>query len=84
MKKKSAQKAQKTMDAAESAIKAAEKKSRGKLKEVQIKNRIQHMRKVFWFEKFYWFVSSDNYLVIGGRDFQQNEVGTVVTVVICF
>ena len=26
-----------------------------------------------WFEKFYWFISSDKYLVIAGRDFQQNE-----------
>ena len=25
------------------------------------------------FEKFYWFISSENYLVIGGRDQQQNE-----------
>ena len=26
-----------------------------------------------WFEKFNWFVSSENYLVIAGRDGQQNE-----------
>ena len=26
------------------------------------------------FEKFYWFISSENYLVIGGRDSQQNEL----------
>ena len=26
------------------------------------------------FEKFYWFISSDNYLIIGGRDQQQNEL----------
>ena len=31
-------------------------------------------RKVYWFEKFYWFISSENYLVIGGRDQQQNEL----------
>jgi len=30
-------------------------------------------RKVFWFEKFIWFVTSENYLVIGGRNAQQNE-----------
>ncbi len=28
----------------------------------------------FRFEKFFWFVSSENYLVIGGRDQQQNEL----------
>lgn len=27
-----------------------------------------------WFEKFYWCVSSDGYLIIGGRDAQQNEM----------
>lgn len=28
----------------------------------------------FRFEKFFWFISSENYLVIGGRDQQQNEL----------
>ena len=31
-------------------------------------------RKTYWFEKFYWFVTSENYLVISGRDAQQNEL----------
>jgi len=31
-------------------------------------------RKVFWFEKFSWFITSENYLVIGGKDAHQNEV----------
>lgn len=31
-------------------------------------------RKVFWFEKFHWFVSSENYIVLSGRDAQQNEL----------
>lgn len=35
---------------------------------------ISHMRKVHWFEKFNWFISSENYLVISGRDAQQNEM----------
>jgi predicted ribosome quality control (RQC) complex YloA/Tae2 family protein len=26
------------------------------------------------FEKFYWFISSDNYIVLGGRDQQQNDL----------
>ena len=26
------------------------------------------------FEKFFWFISSENYLVLGGRDQQQNEL----------
>jgi predicted ribosome quality control (RQC) complex YloA/Tae2 family protein len=28
----------------------------------------------FRFEKFLWFITSENYLVIGGRDSQQNEL----------
>lgn len=35
---------------------------------------ISHMRKVHWFEKFNWFISSENYLIISGRDAQQNEM----------
>ncbi|KAL1314215.1 hypothetical protein AAHE18_16G172600 [Arachis hypogaea] len=35
---------------------------------------ISHMRKVHWFEKFNWFISSENYLIISGRDSQQNEM----------
>ena len=31
-------------------------------------------RKTFWFEKFFWFVSTENFLVIAGRDQQQNEL----------
>jgi hypothetical protein len=27
-----------------------------------------------WFEKFIWFISSDGYLVLGGRDAMQNEM----------
>lgn len=26
------------------------------------------------FEKFFWFISSENYLVVAGRDQQQNEM----------
>jgi hypothetical protein len=32
------------------------------------------LRKPFWFEKFCWFVTSDNLLVVSGRDAQQNEL----------
>lgn len=30
-------------------------------------------RKIFWFEKYNWFISSENYLCIGGQNAQQNE-----------
>ena len=39
----------------------------------------QPLRRSYWFERFNWFISSENYLVISGRDMQQNEalVGAV-------
>ncbi|KAB7495844.1 Nuclear export mediator factor Nemf [Armadillidium nasatum] len=73
MKRQAAKKEQKTIDASYKAIKSAEKKTQQTLKEVNTIANINKARKVHWFEKFLWFVSSDNYLVIGGRDSQQNE-----------
>ncbi|XP_034713378.1 nuclear export mediator factor NEMF-like [Etheostoma cragini] len=64
----------KTMEAADKAMKSAEKKTQKTLKEVQTVTTIQKARKVYWFEKFLWFISSENYLVIAGRDQQQNEI----------
>ncbi|XP_023579497.1 nuclear export mediator factor NEMF isoform X2 [Octodon degus] len=69
-----AKKTQKTVEAAEKAFKSAEKKTKQTLKEVQTVTSIQKARKVYWFEKFLWFISSENYLIIGGRDQQQNEI----------
>lgn len=31
-------------------------------------------RKPHWFERFHWFVTSENVLVLSGRDAQQNEL----------
>jgi len=30
-------------------------------------------RKRFWFEHFHWFISSENFVVVSGRDMHQNE-----------
>ncbi|XP_015281094.1 PREDICTED: nuclear export mediator factor NEMF [Gekko japonicus] len=73
-KRHAARKTQKTVEAAEKAFKSAEKKTKQTLKEVQTVSTIQKARKVYWFEKFLWFISSENYLVIAGRDQQQNEM----------
>lgn len=73
-KRHAAKKTQKTVEAAEKAFKSAEKKTKQTLKEVQTVSTIQKARKVYWFEKFLWFISSENYLVIAGRDQQQNEM----------
>ncbi|CAG2165658.1 unnamed protein product [Oppiella nova] len=69
-----AKKEQKTVESSEKAFKSAEHKALKTLKEVAVKTSITKARKVLWFEKFLWFISSDNYIVIAGRDAQQNEL----------
>jgi predicted ribosome quality control (RQC) complex YloA/Tae2 family protein len=56
------------------AVKAAEKKAFSGMKEAKGAEAVRKIRKKFWFEKFLWFISSDGYIVVGGRDAQQNEV----------
>jgi len=41
---------------------------------LQITSTITRVRKPFWFEKFSWFLSSENYVIVAGRDMQQNEL----------
>ncbi|KAL3812241.1 hypothetical protein ACJIZ3_013509 [Penstemon smallii] len=74
MKKKQESKQEKTITAHEKAFKAAERKTRKQLSQEKAVATISHIRKVHWFEKFNWFISSENYLVISGRDAQQNEM----------
>ncbi|KAF7837675.1 nuclear export mediator factor NEMF isoform X1 [Senna tora] len=74
LKKKQESKQEKTVTAHEKAFKAAERKTRQQLSQEKTVATISHMRKVHWFEKFNWFISSENYLVISGRDAQQNEM----------
>lgn len=69
-------KEQKTVLQSENAIKNAEQKITAELKKglKQEKPVLQPIRKQLWFEKFTWFISSDGYLVLGGKDAQQNEM----------
>ncbi|KAJ3648826.1 hypothetical protein Zmor_020598 [Zophobas morio] len=73
-KRHAAKKQQKTIESQSKAFKSAEKKTKQTLKDVQTITNINKARKVYWFEKFFWFISSENYLVIAGRDQQQNEL----------
>ena len=73
-KKSAAVKEKKTVESGGVALKSAEKKTKQQLKEMSKIATINKARKVFWFEKFFWFISSENYLVIGGKDAQQNEL----------
>eukprot|EP01125_Pyxidicula_operculata_P002654 TRINITY_DN124_c5_g1_i2.p1 TRINITY_DN124_c5_g1~~TRINITY_DN124_c5_g1_i2.p1 ORF type:complete len:1071 (+),score=346.11 TRINITY_DN124_c5_g1_i2:76-3288(+) len=71
--KRAEEKKDKTMIAADQALKSAERAAKQKLKEVKMKQSVKQIRKPYWFEKFNWFITSDNYIVVGGRDIQQNE-----------
>eukprot|EP00095_Tigriopus_kingsejongensis_P007506 maker-scaffold103_size370364-snap-gene-0.17 protein:Tk07506 transcript:maker-scaffold103_size370364-snap-gene-0.17-mRNA-1 annotation:"serologically defined colon cancer antigen 1-like protein" len=73
-KKSAGSKEIKTLQSHSVAMKSAERKTKQTLKEVAAITNITKARKVFWFEKFFWFISSENFLVIAGRDMQQNEL----------
>ncbi|KAK3310857.1 fibronectin-binding protein A N-terminus-domain-containing protein [Chaetomium strumarium] len=75
-KRTAADKQQKTVQQTEIALKNAEQKITEDLKKGLKQERplLQPVRKQMWFEKFLWFISSDGYLVLGGRDAQQNEI----------
>lgn len=73
-KRYAAKKETKTIESSTKAYKNAERKTKQTLKELSVVSSIIKARKTFWFEKFHWFISSENYLVIGGRDVQQNEL----------
>lgn len=75
-KKVAAVKEQKTLQSSEKALKNTERKVGADLKKglKQEKQVLRPVRHQFWFEKFNYFISSESYLVLGGRDAQQNEI----------
>ncbi|CAN0164879.1 unnamed protein product, partial [Laminaria digitata] len=60
--------------ASEKVLKIAEQQAQKTLQRQAHKRSLQVARKTYWFEKFNWFITSENYLVVSGRDAQQNEV----------
>ncbi|EMD93001.1 hypothetical protein COCC4DRAFT_196848 [Bipolaris maydis ATCC 48331] len=75
-KKTAADKEGRTLQASTKALKSHEKKVAEDLKKglKQEKEVLRPVRKQHWFEKFIYFISSDGYLVLGGKDAQQNEI----------
>lgn len=73
-KRQAAKKEQKTISASAKVLQLTTKKTNQMLKEVAAITNINKARKVLWFEKFHWFISTENYLVIAGRDSQMNEM----------
>merc|ERR1712142_1398970 len=72
--RQASEKENKTVDSSAKALKNAEKKTKQVLREVQTAVAINKHRHTHWFEKFLWFISSENFIVIAGRDAQQNEL----------
>mmetsp|Transcript_30320 Transcript_30320/g.39096 ORF Transcript_30320/g.39096 Transcript_30320/m.39096 type:complete len:364 (+) Transcript_30320:3-1094(+) len=63
----------KTEEAAARVVEIAEKQSQEALTKHYQKRQLKAVRKIYWFEKFNWFITSENYLVLAGRDAQQND-----------
>ena len=72
-------KAKKKLEGAEKALEESKKhlekeeKEESKRLEKQTKKKNELSRKKEWHEKFRWFISSDDFLVIGGKDASSNE-----------
>ncbi|KAL2062466.1 hypothetical protein VTL71DRAFT_6732 [Oculimacula yallundae] len=75
-KRSAAEKEQKTLQSSTKALKSQEAKINRDLKTglKQEKAILRPVRRQMWFEKFTWFLSSDGYLVLAGKDAQQNEI----------
>lgn len=75
-KRASAVKEGKTKDHITKIIKQADKKAQAELEKQQMRlgTGVRVIRKVYWWEKFNWCISSENYLIISGKDAQQNEM----------
>lgn len=74
-KRTAAEKETKTLQSSAKALKSTERKITTDLKKAlkTEKQLLRPVRQPLWFEKFLFFISSDGYLVLGGRDGQQNE-----------
>ena len=75
-KKVVAVKEQKTLQSSVKALKNTEQKITADLKKgLKLeKELLRPVRQQLWFEKFIFFISSEGYLVLGGRDAQQAEI----------
>eukprot|EP01038_Epipyxis_sp_PR26KG_P009740 gene9740-13106_t len=64
----------KTVAISTRVLQSVEEQATKSLEKQQIKKNLQTMRKIHWFEKFNWFISLEGYLILSGRDAQQNEL----------
>jgi predicted ribosome quality control (RQC) complex YloA/Tae2 family protein len=75
-----AKKAKKKMEGAKVALKVSQKnleklkKDEDKFWQEEEKKTAKKQRKREWYEKFHWFISSEEFLCIGGKDATSNEI----------
>lgn len=55
-------------------IKKVEAQVMKNLAALKLKTELHSARKIHWFEKFNWFISTEGYLVISGRDAMQSDI----------
>ena len=72
--KAASQKHQQTVESSTRAVAAVEQSTHKALEAQRVKQSLREARKVHWWEKFHWFLTSDGHLVLSGKDAQQNEL----------
>ncbi|KOO28559.1 nuclear export mediator factor nemf-like protein [Chrysochromulina tobinii] len=72
--KAAAVKTAKTGQAAEQVVRQAEKKAAHAVASMKVQTCIRQVRTPFWWEKFDWFISSENLLVLLAKDLQQTDM----------
>jgi predicted ribosome quality control (RQC) complex YloA/Tae2 family protein len=65
--------AKETVEKIKKKIEELKKKEKQETEKKQKQEKLKQ-RKKHWYEKFRWFVTSDNFFVIGGRDATSNEI----------
>ena len=74
--KKAKSKIDGAVETVEKTKKKVEEVKKKEKKEVEEKKKEETLkaRKKHWYEKFRWFITSDNFMVLGGRDATSNEI----------
>jgi predicted ribosome quality control (RQC) complex YloA/Tae2 family protein len=72
--KKKAEGARKALEDTLGKIEKLEKEREGLIEKLQAKPRKREKKRGEWYESFRWFLSSDNFLAIGGKDAATNEL----------
>jgi predicted ribosome quality control (RQC) complex YloA/Tae2 family protein len=76
-KKSAAVKVERTIEQSNKVLDDAERRFKAEMERHEAANKIKAVRiarRANWFERFRWFITSEGFLVLSGRDAQQNEL----------